>query len=469
MDPAGRQGAAHPQRGPGARARAAARGAPRAARARRAASSIRVQEAAPLGQAGDRGRRTPSARLRRPRRHRGFLGAHHARRPHRHHRPERLRQDHADQAAARRIGAHRGRDPPRHRACSSPTSTSSASSWTPTASIMDNVTGGSGDTVTINGQPRHVSGYLQDFLFPPERCTRPVRMLSGGERNRLLLARLFAQPTNLLVLDEPTNDLDVETLELLEELLAELRGHAAAGQPRPGLSRQRGHQHAGVRGRRARQRICRRLQRLAAPAQSSARSARAAARRGSAGAAAPRRPPNPRRGACPTRSSASSPAMPEKIQRLEAEQTAAAGGDRRSRAVPQWPRRVPTAALQPLAGAGGGTRDCVRALGCARVLEGARPVLAARFNCAGVHDRADRWDSAAPAGGVGDDQRRCLFAAHFLQFTHGLLNGRFGGRAEFFDRRVQRGGVELEADRHGAHRRHDLRLSDEYHRPRGIR
>ena len=94
----------------------------------------------------------------------------------------------------------------------------------PDASIMDNVTGGSGDTVTIDGQARHVSGYLRDFLFPPERLHAPVSMLSGGERNRLLLARLFARPSNLLVMDEPTNDLDAETLELLEELVADYAG-----------------------------------------------------------------------------------------------------------------------------------------------------------------------------------------------------------------------------------------------------
>jgi ATP-binding cassette subfamily F protein uup len=89
---------------------------------------------------------------------------------------------------------------------------------------MDNVTGGSGDTVTIDGQVRHVSGYLRDFLFPPERLHAPVSMLSGGERNRLLLARLFARPSNLLVMDEPTNDLDAETLELLEEMVADYAG-----------------------------------------------------------------------------------------------------------------------------------------------------------------------------------------------------------------------------------------------------
>jgi ABC transport system ATP-binding/permease protein len=76
------------------------------------------------------------------------------------------------------------------------------------------------ETVTISGATQHVYGYLRDFLFPPERAQSPVRALSGGERNRLLLARLFARPFNVLVMDEPTNDLDIETLELLEERLA---------------------------------------------------------------------------------------------------------------------------------------------------------------------------------------------------------------------------------------------------------
>ncbi len=80
------------------------------------------------------------------------------------------------------------------------------------------------DFVHINGARRHALSYLQDFLFPPDRARSPVSMLSGGERNRLLLARLFTQPFNLLVMDEPTNDLDLETLELLENLLVEFKG-----------------------------------------------------------------------------------------------------------------------------------------------------------------------------------------------------------------------------------------------------
>ncbi len=80
------------------------------------------------------------------------------------------------------------------------------------------------DYIVFNGQKRHVISHLQDFLFSPERCRTPVHVLSGGERNRLMLAKLFTQPANVLVLDEPTNDLDAETLELLEELLLDFAG-----------------------------------------------------------------------------------------------------------------------------------------------------------------------------------------------------------------------------------------------------
>jgi ATP-binding cassette subfamily F protein uup len=93
----------------------------------------------------------------------------------------------------------------------------------PERSVFDTV-GEGNDTVTVNGQSRHVNAYLRDFLFPPERARSPVKALSGGERNRLLLARLFTRPANVLVLDEPTNDLDLETLELLEAQLVEWPG-----------------------------------------------------------------------------------------------------------------------------------------------------------------------------------------------------------------------------------------------------
>jgi ATP-binding cassette subfamily F protein uup len=90
-------------------------------------------------------------------------------------------------------------------------------------SVMENVSGRN-EHVIVNGQSRHVAGYLRDFLFRPEQLNTPARALSGGERNRLLLARLFARPANLLVMDEPTNDLDIDTLELLEEFVADFPG-----------------------------------------------------------------------------------------------------------------------------------------------------------------------------------------------------------------------------------------------------
>ena len=92
-----------------------------------------------------------------------------------------------------------------------------------TKSVLDNV-GQGRDTVTINGRTRNLMGYLEDFLFTRDRVRAPITALSGGERNRLLLARLFAMPANLLILDEPTNDLDIETLEILEDLLLDYEG-----------------------------------------------------------------------------------------------------------------------------------------------------------------------------------------------------------------------------------------------------
>ena len=93
----------------------------------------------------------------------------------------------------------------------------------PERTVFDTV-GEGNDTVTVNGQTKHVHGYLRDFLFGPERARSPVKALSSGERNRLLLARLFTRPANVLVMDEPTNDLDLETLELLEAQLVEWPG-----------------------------------------------------------------------------------------------------------------------------------------------------------------------------------------------------------------------------------------------------
>ncbi|HJR57417.1 MAG TPA: ABC-F family ATP-binding cassette domain-containing protein [Rhizomicrobium sp.] len=100
----------------------------------------------------------------------------------------------------------------------------SRSKLSPDQSLAAAVTDGSGDTVMVAGKPRHVMNYLQDFLFTPQQARTPVKVLSGGERARLLLAKLFAQPSNFLVLDEPTNDLDLETLDLLEEVIADYAG-----------------------------------------------------------------------------------------------------------------------------------------------------------------------------------------------------------------------------------------------------
>ncbi|WP_027285044.1 ABC-F family ATP-binding cassette domain-containing protein [Rubritepida flocculans] len=94
----------------------------------------------------------------------------------------------------------------------------------PAATLAETLTEGRGDQVWVGGRPRHVIGYMQDFLFAPEQARTPVGRLSGGERGRLMLARALAAPSNLLVLDEPTNDLDLETLDLLEEMLADYAG-----------------------------------------------------------------------------------------------------------------------------------------------------------------------------------------------------------------------------------------------------
>ena len=207
---------------------------------------------------------------------------HPARRQDRDHRAQRSRQDHPAPRAAGATAAHRRAASGWERTCRSPTSTNCGRSWSRTR--RSRKTSPTATTsVRVGGQTQHVLGYLQNFLFPPERARTLVRFLSGGERNRLLLARLFAKPANVVVLDEPTNDLDAETLELLEDAAGRVRRDGAAGQPRPGVPEQRGHQHAGLRGRPG-PGVRRRLRRLAAAA-----SAGPAARRPGAGQGRPPR------------------------------------------------------------------------------------------------------------------------------------------------------------------------------------
>ena len=147
----------------------------------------------------------------------------HARRPRWPHRSQRLRQDDAASPPPRRARARQSAPFALGTGLEIAYFDQLREQLDPEQSVFDSIADGA-DFVDVGGSRRHVHGYLQDFLFPPDRARTPVRALSGGERNRLLLARLFTRKFNLFVLDEPTNDLDIETLDLLEELLLEFTG-----------------------------------------------------------------------------------------------------------------------------------------------------------------------------------------------------------------------------------------------------
>ena len=165
--------------------------------------------------------------------------------------------------------------------------------------MAEALTGGRGDTVLVGNEARHVIGYMKDFLFAPEQARTPLGTLSGGERGRLMLARALAKPSNLLVLDEPTNDLDLETLDLLQEMLADYAGTVLlVSHDRDFLDRVvNARDRAG--GRRPLDRIRRRLHRHAGAArprlQSDRREVREAAARPRPRPGSPSRPLRPSR------------------------------------------------------------------------------------------------------------------------------------------------------------------------------
>ena len=165
-----------------------------------------------------------SKTLWRPHDRRGFLDPHPARRPHRHRRAQWRRQDHADQPADRRAATPDSGTVRLGANLEMATLDQHRESLDPDSTLAEALTGGRGDTSWSAASRKHVISYMKDFLFAPEQARTPLGVLSGGERGRLMLARALAKPSNLLVLDEPTNDLDLETLDLLEEMLGDYAG-----------------------------------------------------------------------------------------------------------------------------------------------------------------------------------------------------------------------------------------------------
>ena len=197
------------------------RAAPHLSRRRRQRHDHRKRCGA-FRRAGHRGGRYRQE-LRRASDRQRLLDPNSARRPHRHRRTQRQRQDNADQSADRRVAAGCGKVRTGSNLAVA-TLDQHRDSLDPDVTVAEALTGGRGDTVMVGGRPMHVVSYMKDFLFAGEQARTPLGKLSGGERGRLMLAQVLAEPSNLLVLDEPTNDLDMETLDVLEDMLGEYAG-----------------------------------------------------------------------------------------------------------------------------------------------------------------------------------------------------------------------------------------------------
>ena len=397
---------------------------------------IKAQDAAPSGKLVFEASEV-YLELRRRAPHRGFLHAHHARRSHRHHRSQRLWKDHADQTPGRRARAAARIDLPRNLA--------QGRVLRSAARIARS--GGVDHGQRHGGQRRHdrrstgARATYRDicaiFCFRRSGCSRRSSMLSGGERNRLLLAKLFAKPSNLLVMDEPTNDLDAETLDLLEEMVADYAGtlflvsHDRAFLDNVVTSTlvfEGGGPHRRIRRRLQRLRIRqqRRRARRLRPARKTGRIAP------SSGARC--RPP------ADAASAEGAQALVQGAARARRAAGAPSSGSRRSRrrcksalSDPALFREEPAERAAPPSACSGLAPELEAAYARWELLESG---IASSASGAPGPRRSLGTRYRAP-GRIGNYQRRGLLAPQLLQLAHGLLHGLFGGFAEFRDRGAQ--------------------------------